>query len=102
MARTVAGHVAFPVAPMHWLSSEHGDTTQSRHVGIGWHWDRTIGTPHVCRAQEVLNTGHAYVTNSVRAMKTLQLILQSSKCDVLERCGQQAADPHSALLSQLV
>lgn len=30
--------------PVPWLSSERGDTTQSRHVGAGWHWDRMTGT----------------------------------------------------------
>lgn len=44
-----------PWLPVPWLSSERGDTTQSRHVGAGWHWDRMTGTLYICRAQEALD-----------------------------------------------
>lgn len=41
--------------PVLWFSSEHGDTTQNRHMGAGWHWDRMTGTLRICRAQEALD-----------------------------------------------
>lgn len=44
-----------PWLPVPWLSSERGDTTQSRHVGAGWRWDRMTGTLCICRAQEALD-----------------------------------------------